>query len=638
MGLPATWRSELAAQIKALQKAPVQGLLQFLSDGIQEVIMGRPRDPFYYMAEYLRLAAMLIDEPDELTLSRELHKKQIILGRMRNDLSRLRARRLRALHACLDLEATLLVPDSILTDADRAFLDPEPRWLQNYWCPHTDVVATIAPPMMAFPAIESGNTRAIFECFVPECLQAIVELRKAQSDDPIRWLIAHFEAKSPQAQQRAQYVDQLKAVLGQYRLYYERMKVQPPQAEIDANRASCQRDDLQAQLSERTRLVTHISISKMRPRTQPRMTGKPVVFNLEKLWVPPENIEPIDDYTPFQLQALHRAERLVMEADEVRYKAVLRFDLEYYSARRIASMYRCHRAYAKYQILTARRNAAAASIQCVYEAYLYRKAVQLPPWCVLGQQVMVAMVLARRAAIWFEFYRGRDFPAGNFATDATKSLDELKTRCRHDDKCAAFASDGSLKRFVPRQLSQLQPLTKLGASTDDGLYIKRLPRSDADVIASAIVTSVPHNKFGTVEVVFDGTGVVEMVPVQKLSRRFAHEYDFGTDTWQYVDQVSRAQVATAPEPFTEATERQAIIDERKRLYTVAKDEAYKRKVEASAVKLQCAFRSKRARAKFRHLLEVRLKELEHQAIVDAAAAKVAEKTKKRWRRWFRWWS
>ncbi|KDO20785.1 hypothetical protein SPRG_13537 [Saprolegnia parasitica CBS 223.65] len=418
------------------------------------------------------------------------------------------------------------------------------------------------------------------------------------------------------------------------------MKVLPPQAEIDANRASRQRDDLQAQLSERTRLVTHISVSKMGPRTQPRMPGKPVVLNHEKLWVPPENIEPIDDYSPFQLQALHRAERLVMEADEVRYKAILRFDLEYYSARRIASMFRCHRAYAKYQILTARRHAAAATIQCVYEAYLYRKAVQLPSWCVLGQQVMVAMVLARRAAIWFEFYRGRDFSAGNFATDATKSLDELKTLCRHDDKCAAFASDGSLKRFVPRQLSQLQPFTNLRTTLapTDGLYIKRLPRSDADVIASAIITSVPHNKFGTVEVVYDGTGVIEMVPVQKLSPRFVHEYDFASDTWHYVDQVSKAQQATAPEPFAEATERQAIIDERKRLHARAKDEAYKRKVEASAVKLQCAFRSKRARAKFRHLLEVRLKELEHQAVVDAAAAKVAEKTKKRWRRWFRWWN
>ncbi|OQR97504.1 hypothetical protein ACHHYP_10895 [Achlya hypogyna] len=642
MGLADTWYEDLRRQIRALDKAPVQLLLQYLCDGIQEVVMARPHDPFHYMADYLRLAALLVDEPEEATLSRELHKKQIALGRMRNELLVLQARRRKALVESLALEATLFVSNSILTDEDRDFLEPEPRRHQDHWCPHTTPMDFVCQPVL-FTPMESGNVGAILEFFVPECMDALVELQKASPEDSVRWLVAHFEAKSPRLQQRAQEVANLKLILGSYRNYYDKFKVLGPQAEIDAHRACSQREDLQTQLAERTRLVTHISVSQLEPRTQLRMTGLPVIVNQEKMWVPLTNIESIAAYSAFQLQALHRAESLLMEADEVRYKAILRFDLEYFSSRKIGAMYRCHRDYARYQIVYARRQAAAVVIQRRYEAYLYHKAVQLPSWCVLGQQVMVAMVLARRAAIWFEFYRGRDFPAGNFATDSNRSLDYLKQRCRLDDKCAAFTSDGSMKRFVPRQLSQLQPFTK-GTAATDGLYIKRFPRSDADVVSSAIVTGVPSNKFGTVEIVYDGTGVTELVAVQKLSLRHTREYQFATDNWLYRDQVTKDTSTVAPEPFSDSSVRQSMIDQRKRLYALLQDEAYKCKVERSAIKLQCAFRSKRTvleyvlwndEQQFQHILQVRMKELEHQAVVDATAAKVAEKKRKKWR-WFRW--
>ncbi|RHY27074.1 hypothetical protein DYB32_007067, partial [Aphanomyces invadans] len=187
-----------------------------------------------------------------------------------------------------------------------------------------------------------------------------------------------------------------------------------------------------------------------------------------------------------------------MEADEVALKAKLQFDLEYQSSTKIQATYKCHVLYRMHQQVMATRHAAAARIQRVYERYLYAKAIQLPPWCVLGQQVLVAMSIARRAgmvvrqsshmamtcgvAIWFQFYAGKDFAAGNFTTlPPPHSIDILEKRCRQDDKCAAFASDGSLKRFVPRQLSQLHALKATdGREIDmavDGLYVKRIPRT-----------------------------------------------------------------------------------------------------------------------------------------------------------------
>ncbi|OQR95473.1 hypothetical protein THRCLA_07834 [Thraustotheca clavata] len=631
MGLSKTWLQDLQAQIKAESNAPILQILQYICDGIQEIVMAQPHDPFDYMAAYIRSSAMLIDEPEDILLSRELHRKQIALGRMRNELSEWCVQRRKALEICINLEKTLFVTNSVLNEDDREFLIPQPRWTQEHWCPYQVEIQNISTNI-EFSAINSANTTANLESFVPECMAALIDMRNASPEDPINWLITYFEQKSPRMQVREQQVNQLKLILIQYRIYYESFKVLGPEAEIKATRAKAQRDDLQAQLAERTRLVNHISISKMEQRKQHLMKGRPVLIDNVKLWVPLDNIEPINQYSSFQLQALHRAELILMEADEIRYKAILQFDLEYISSRKIGAMYRCHQEYSKYKIIRARRHAAATKIQLRYESYLYHKAIKLPIWCVVGQQVMVAIQLARRAAIWFEFYRGKDFPAGNFATNSNKDLEHLKKLCRNDDKCAAFASDGSLKRFVPRQLSQLQPFTKSNESTD-GLYIKRFPRNDEEVVQSAIVTQIPFNKFGTIEIVYDGTGVQELVAIQKLSLRYTREYQMATDTWCYRDQVAKSTCSIAPEPYHDVEKRLAVIEERKHLRQMLLDEAYKHKVEKSAIKLQCAYRSKRARELFYRMLELRKKELEHQAIVDSTAAKIHAKKQRKWKFW-----
>ncbi|RHY87355.1 hypothetical protein DYB37_010950 [Aphanomyces astaci] len=219
-----------------------------------------------------------------------------------------------------------------------------------------------------------------------------------------------------------------------------------------------------------------------------------------------------------------------MLADEVSYKAKLQFDLEYRSATMIQAMYKCHVLYHIHKTVMAGRHAAAAHIQRIYERYLYSKAIRLPAWC---------------------FYAGKDFSSGNFSTVPAAPLDVLEHRCRQDDKCAAFASDGSLKRFVPRQLSQLHALNPPDDRPldmrVDGLYIKRIPRDDSEVTTHAIVTRIPVDKFGPVQVVFDGTGVIEDVPVHKLSVRWTHAYDMSADTWHFVDAVTQIKAPAAPE-------------------------------------------------------------------------------------------
>ncbi|RHY12481.1 hypothetical protein DYB25_012133 [Aphanomyces astaci] len=300
-------------------------------------------------------------ELEEVALTKELHRKQIALGKLRLQVAHLRHIRLASLRDCLVCEADLCVDatDSVVTPDDHTFLLPEPQKTQVDWC----------PPTLPLSVNEDASTSVHFAAMASANTQAVLEVE----------------------------------------------------------------------------------------------------------------IAAVGDVFEFQLQALHRAETLLMLADEVSYKAKLQFDLEYRSATMIQAMYKCHVLYHIHKTVMAGRHAAAAHIQRIYERYLYSKAIRLPAWCVLGQQVMVAMPIARRAAIWFQFYAGKDFSSGNFSTVPAAPLDVLEHRCRQDDKCAAFASDGSLKRFVPRQLSQLHALNPPdGRPLDmrvDGLYIKRIPRT-----------------------------------------------------------------------------------------------------------------------------------------------------------------
>ncbi|KAF0693880.1 Aste57867_15193 [Aphanomyces stellatus] len=615
-------------------------LLTHVQNGVQEVLMTHPPDPFLYMAAYLTHMMTLEVDPEDIALTKELHKKQIALGKMRKELEQLRRVRLKALRGSLACEAELCVVESIVTADDHTFLQPERQLDQEDWCPRdttprrdTDDDSAFHPSVRHVAAVASENKRATLEFFLPECMDALVELQKCQPSDPLHWLVVHFNAKSSHAMYR---LEELKVTLGRYRWYTDHIRAQLPIAADNTKKAVAIHEDLEAQLAERNRLIKHLSIPHWTYRTDKSMKGcVEVLWNREKRWIPPDCIEPIAIFTPFQMQALHRAEIYLMLADEVAYKAKLQADLEYASSTQIQACFKCHVAYEIHKRVMATRHKAAALIQLKYERYLYAKAIRLPAWCVPGEQVVVAMSIAKRCAIWFQFYCGKDFTAGNFATvPGPLDLEAIKQRVRHDDKCAAFASDGSLKRFVPRQLSQLQPMKKTEMLADlDGLYVKKFPRTDDEVIQHAIVNAIPSNKFGTIQVVFDGTGVVEDVPVAKLSLRWKHTYDFDADAWHYVDQITKAKAPAPPLPFADDDARTREIESRKRSYALEQDTEYQVKKLASAIKLQCAFRNRKARQLFRYMLALREKEKEHQAKVDQVAANVAKKKKKK-KRWF----
>ncbi|RHZ07677.1 hypothetical protein DYB31_006981 [Aphanomyces astaci] len=119
-----------------------------------------------------------------------------------------------------------------------------------------------------------------------------------------------------------------------------------------------------------------------------------------------------------------------------------------------------------------------------------------------------------------------------------------------------------------------------------------IERDDSEVTTHAIVTRIPVDKFGPVQVVFDGTGVIEDVPVHKLSVRWTHAYDMSADTWHFVDAVTQIKAPAAPEPFGDADSRQREIDGRKRSYAMERDADYMAKKLQSAITLQCAYRNR----------------------------------------------
>ena len=91
----------------------------------------------------------------------------------------------------------------------------------------------------------------------------------------------------------------------------------------------------------------------------------------------------------------------------------------------------------------------------------------------------------------FTFYKGKDFPPGNYQVEEDTRINHLKTVCRNDEKCAGFSTDGSLKRFIPYQLSQLVPFKSnkksLYSTKDTGLYVKITPCTYTLILSPSIV-------------------------------------------------------------------------------------------------------------------------------------------------------
>ncbi|RQM28719.1 hypothetical protein B5M09_005551 [Aphanomyces astaci] len=107
------------------------------------------------------------DGLEEVALTKELHRKQIALGKLRLQVAHLRHIRLASLRDCLVCEADLCVDatDSVVTPDDHTFLLPEPQKTQVDWCPPTLPLSVNedASTSVHFAAMASANTQAVLE-------------------------------------------------------------------------------------------------------------------------------------------------------------------------------------------------------------------------------------------------------------------------------------------------------------------------------------------------------------------------------------------------------------------------------------------------------------------------------------------
>lgn len=286
------------------------------------------------------------------------------------------------------------------------------------------------------------------------------------------------------------------------------------------------------ELALRDRFIAKLSASRVTTRTHAIMDGTPVFLNAQKHWVLPGELLVPTELSDAELLGLRRAENYLMQKNEVRWKLLLTAQRRYDASVMIQSLWRYTRASHAYKILTKQRTAAASVIQRNYFQYLFHRAVRVPGWCVLGREVLVAPSVAYKCGIAFQFYPRKDFPAGNYRrlSAATTTVDMMEI-CRQDETCAGFSTDGAMKRFLPRKLSQLQdmasPTTTSDGPADDtrpqrahGLYVKVLPRKTDALVNTGIIVAVPDDRFGLVHVALDGTRLVERVPLAKLSDRW----------------------------------------------------------------------------------------------------------------------
>ncbi|KAF1790437.1 IQ motif, EF-hand binding site [Phytophthora cactorum] len=410
---------------------------------------------------------------------------------------------------------------------------------------------------------------------------------------------------------------------------------------------------LEQELAIRNRFIAKLSESHVTTRTQAIMDGTPVFLNSQKHWVLPGYLLPPKTLTDAELQGLRRAESFLMEKDELHWKFLLRAQLEYDSATLIQSVW---------------HGALKKATKCCYIdsrnyfRYLFTRATSLPRWCRPGREVIVAPSIAQKCAISFQFYPKRDFPAGDYRREPKgTSISELMEIARQDE------------------MSTLKD--KLTA--DDGLYVKLFPNKDEKVINSAIVVEVPVDRFGLVRVVLDGIAIPELVPVAKLTdrwkrirvkrvkskerrktraivfarnpdttyeriesdeeeveeslekewrrqrRRKRNENNVDDDNPDYIfEDLVTGRIMRRGHPnntHEDPVIRARVIATRKKEYEYEKQSQFRAKQLACAVKIQCAWRSKRAREHFQQILVLRAKERERECLVDQIGAANAHK-------------
>ncbi|RLN21417.1 hypothetical protein BBJ28_00015312 [Nothophytophthora sp. Chile5] len=446
---------------------------------------------------------------------------------------------------------------------------------------------------------------------------------------------------------------------------------------------------LELELRTRNQFVARLSETHVTTRTQAIMDGTPVFLNAQKHWVLPGFLLNPRDLSTAELLGLRRAESVLMEKDERHWKFLIRSQQEYDAATLVQSSWRGGRALRLYKELVKTRRHAASVIQRNYFQYLYTRAISLPRWCRPGREVIVAPSIALKCAISFQFYAKRDFPTGNYRREPPgTTVTQLMALARQDEQCAGFTTDGALKRFLPRKLSQLKamlPPPSSDLSMTDGLYVKLYPNKNEKVVNTAIILEIPEDRFGLIQVVLDGIAITERVPLAKLSDRWKRvrikrlqamekkprAFVFGkaastvseeeelTDTASYerlesdeeegeddLEKRWRRQRQLRQQEAAESTDyiyedlatgrivrhghpnsthedpeaRIQVVETRKQAYEAEKSRALEAKKLASIVKLQCAWRSKKAREDFRQMLVLRAKEKERERLVEQVGA------------------
>lgn len=535
----------------------------------------------------------------------------------------------------------------------------------------------------------------------------------------------------------------------------EQLKQEQREVHDRMERLQAAKAHLESELSMRNRFIATLSESHVTTRTHAIMDGTPVFLDSQKHWVLPGFLLMPSNLSDEELLGLKRAESFLMQKDETCWRFLLMTQKRYDASVSIQSCWRCSRDSRAYRELTRRRRQAVVVIQRNYFSYLFHRAVRLPAWCVLGREVLVAPSVALKCAISFQFYPKKDFPTGNYRRlpvanssnangEVGLTIAEMMEICRQEEECAGFSTDGAMKRFLPRKLSQLKDMADSGdghgnpsqLTMRDGLYVKIYPLKSENPVNTGIIVAIPDDRFGLVHVCLDGTAVVEKVPLAKLSDRWKRirirlskkrekkkpkrTFVFGKvreeedeeddtvvgleaigspgnnqslhdnnaaapafekldddfdqeaeqeelrrrrrkrvaaqvqaqDTSQAVadgsnvllnqendreddddelieflfeDQATKRMVRREPKrTFADPETRAKVISERKRAYEDEQERKYERKKLASVVRLQCAWRSKRARDAFRQVIQLRAKEKEREHLVQQVHVTHAE--------------
>lgn len=500
----------------------------------------------------------------------------------------------------LQQELELPVDEHRLAIDDLTFLATEPPSTQDDWS--IDAVSSVAFPSES-PTAADASSSAPPDDFTAESehlaawlrthllpqrdldsyvfyvmdgvIRALVDLQlaKPSSDDAATWLIAFFRGaatlprtasttndaaavSSPHPPTTSRTNDSTMPLF--FKTNYELLRrietLKLTQRDMHARLERLQEAhaQLEDELAVRNRFIAALAVSHVTTRTHALMDGTPVFLNAQKHWVLPGYLLEPTDLSDAELLGLRRAEAYWMQLDEQRWKRLLIAQKRYDASVRIQSAWRCARASRAYEALTKRRKEAATVIQRNYFHYLFHRAIRLPDWCILGREVLVAPSIAYKCAITFQFYPLKDFPTGNYRRLPAErmSVREMMDVCQQDEECAGFSTDGAMKRFLPRKLSQLKPMAApapedshrenhdnnrddgdIDDKTPDlsktqsthaprGLYVKVRPSKTEAVVNTGIIVAVPDDRFGLVDVVLDGTGVLERVPLAKLSDRW----------------------------------------------------------------------------------------------------------------------